>query len=534
MTARQETAQQRAARQRAIDQRAADQRAADQRATDQRATDQRATQQRTSRPGAARRGVAPARLVAHEVLTAVRTRDAYANLLLNAALKDSGLAGQDAALATELAYGTLRGRGTYDAIIGLCADRSLDQIDPMVLDALRIGVHQLLGMRVKTHAAVATTVDLVVAVAGRRPAGFANAVLRRIAPRDRESWIEIAAPDRTADPVGHLAVRYSHPRWIVTAFADALGESPDGDLSETEAALAADGIRPLVHLAAVPGLASSAELVAAGATAARWSAYGAYIEHGDPAAIEAVAQRRAGVQDEASQLAAQAVARVDAGPPVSVGGAPFSAGAGGERSSPATGERWLDLCAGPGGKARLLAGLAAQQDAVLLAADVHPHRAELTKAALSRVTAGQVVAADGLRPPWLPASFHRVLADVPCSGIGSLRRRPEIRWRRDPADIAALGKLQRELLMTSIDSAAPGGIVAYVTCSPHLAETREVLTDVLAVRGQVEVLDAPSIMSEVPGLACPGPHEKYAQFWPHRHGTDAIFVALLRVNGGRA
>lgn len=469
--------------------------------------------QDTARQDTARRGVAPARLVAHEVLTAVRTRDAYANLLLSAALRDARLTSQDAALATELVYGTLRGRGTYDAIISLCSDRGIDQIDPMVLDALRIGVHQLLGMRVKTHAAVATTVDLVIAVAGRRPSGFANAVLRRIAPRDHESWIEITAPDRTADPVGHLAVRYSHPRWIVMAFADALGERPDGDLSETEAALAADGIRPLVHLAAVPGLASPAELVAAGATAARWSAYGAYLEHGDPAAIEAVGQRRAGVQDEASQLAAQAVAR-------------------GESSAHSAGERWLDLCAGPGGKARLLAGLAAQQGAVLLAADVHPHRAELAKAALSQVAAGQVVAADGLRPPWLPASFHRVLADVPCSGIGSLRRRPEVRWRRDPADIAALAKLQRGLLLTAIDSAAPGGVVAYVTCSPHLAETTEVLSGVLAVRGQVEVLDAPSTMSEVPGLACPGPHEKYAQFWPHRHGTDAIFVALLRVSGG--
>ncbi len=160
------------------------------------------------------------------MLTAVTERDAYANLLLAAALRECGLHGQDAAFATELVYGTLRNRSCYDAIIGMCADRELDKIDPPVLDVLRLGAHQLLGMRVKAHAAVATTVDLAIAVAGRRPAGFVNAVLRRIAPRDLEAWIALAAPDREADPAGHLSIRYSHPRWIVAAFAEALGEQP--------------------------------------------------------------------------------------------------------------------------------------------------------------------------------------------------------------------------------------------------------------------------------------------------------------------
>ncbi len=211
------------------------------------------------------------RLTAYEVLSAVSGRGAYANLLLPAALRDAGLTGRDAALATELVNGTLRGRGTYDAIIGLCADRDLDRIDPPVRDVLRVGAHQLLGTRIKPHAAVATTVDLAAAVAGRRRAGFVNAVLRRVGTRDLESWIEIAAPSRAADPVGHLSVRYSHPRWIVSAFADAIG---DESLAETEAALAADRTRPAVTLAAVPGRGNVAELVAAGAVAARWSPYG--------------------------------------------------------------------------------------------------------------------------------------------------------------------------------------------------------------------------------------------------------------------
>lgn len=453
-----------------------------------------------------RSGAEAARRTACDVLLAASSRDAYANLLLAAALRERGLRGPDAALATELVYGTLRNRLCYDAVIGLCADRDLDRIDPPVLTALRLGTHQLLGMRVKSHAAVATTVDLAAAVAGRRPAGFVNAVLRRIALRDLESWIQVAAPDRAADPAGHLSVRYSHPRWMVAALADALGETAP-DLQQTETALAADQDRPAVTLAAAPGLATIDELVAAGAAAARWSRFGAYLAQGDPGALGPVAEGRAGVQDEASQLAAIALTRADI--------------AGDDRV-------WLDLCAGPGGKARLLAGIAAQQGASLVAADLHDHRARLTASAVRGTGAARVVTADGTRPAWRQAAFDRVLADVPCSGIGSLRRRPEARWRRNPSDIAALGDLQRSLLVSAIEAARPGGVVAYVTCSPHLAETRDVLDDVLGPRHDVEVLDCPALLGDVPDLRCPDPYSRYAQFWPHLHGTDAIFVALLR------
>jgi 16S rRNA (cytosine967-C5)-methyltransferase len=453
--------------------------------------------------------------MAYEVLAAVSERDSYANLLLAAALRDRGLRGQDAALATELTYGTLRNRACYDAIIGVCADRDLGKIDTPVLDVLRLGAHQLLGMRIKAHAAVATTVDLAIAVAGRRPAGFVNAVLRRIAQRDLESWLDVAATDRAADPVGHLSIRYSHPRWIVTAFADALGESEDlradgpaaSGLIETEAALAADQDRPDVTLAAVPGLADPGELVDAGAKPARWSPFGANLPGGDPGALTAVAEHRASVQDEASQLAVLALTRAETNGPDS---------------------EWLDLCAGPGGKARLLAGIGAERGAHLLAADVHEHRARLAAEALQRHHWARTVTADGTVPAWRSAAFDRVLADVPCSGLGSLRRRPEARWRRDAASVAALGDLQRELLAAAIEAARPGGLVAYVTCSPHLAETREVLDDVLARRTDLEVVDCPALLPEVPDLRCREPYSRYAQFWPHRQGTDAIFVAILR------
>jgi 16S rRNA (cytosine967-C5)-methyltransferase len=504
------------------------------------------------------------------VLRAVAERDAYANLLLPVLLRERGLTGRDAALATELTYGALRGQGSYDAILAICSDRDLERIDPPLRLVLRLGAHQLLATRVGAHAAVATSVDLARDVAGSRPAGFVNAVLRRVATRDLAAWLEIAAPSRADDPVGHLSVRYSHPRWIVSALAEALGEDPAAGLAETEAALAADGERPLVTLCAVPGLADAAELAASGGRPARWSPFGAYLAEGDPAQVAAVAEGRAGVQDEASQLAALALARVDlaAGPSQTP---PLSAG-----------PLWLDLCAGPGGKARLLAGLAGAAGARLLAADVRPHRARLVRDAVAGIAgdsaaggsaggglagggsagggsaaggsaaggsaavgsaggdspaAGSaaavsasagVVVADGTAPAWRSGAFARVLADVPCSGLGALRRRPEGRWRRSPGDVAALGPLQRALLGAALDSAAPGGVVAYVTCSPHTAETRDVVRDVLAGRDDVEVLDAPAALPEIPGLRCPDPHGAFAQFWPHRHDTDAIFLALLR------
>jgi 16S rRNA (cytosine967-C5)-methyltransferase len=465
------------------------------------------------------------RRAACDVLCAVTERDAYANLLLPAVLAQRGLTGRDAALATELTYGTLRGQGTYDAVLAICSDRDLGTLDLAVREILRLGTHQLLATRVAPHAAVATSVDLVRDIVGQRAAGFVNAILRRVATRDLEAWLEIAAPSRAEDIVGHLAVRYSHPRWIVTALSDALGETragqagqpsgagPEPDLAETEAVLAADNERPKVTLCAVPGLAEPGELAEWSAGPARWSEFGAYLRDGDPARIPAVAQARAGAQDEASQLAAIALTRVAVS---------------GDDS------RWLDLCAGPGGKSRLLAGLAARSGARLVAAELRPHRARLVQSALSGWRSATparpagVVVADGTRPAWPAGAFDRVIADVPCSGLGALRRRPEARWRRSPETVSGLHGLQRRLLNTALDSVRPGGAVAFVTCTPHLAETRAVLTDVLPGRPDIEVLDAPAILAEVPGLACPDPDSRYAQFWPHRHGTDAIFIALLR------
>jgi 16S rRNA (cytosine967-C5)-methyltransferase len=441
------------------------------------------------------------RRVAFDLLRAVAERDAYANLTLPALLREQGLDSRDAAFATELGYGTLRGRGTYDVVLAACVDRPLAQVDPPVLDLLRLGTHQLLGMRVPSHAAVGATVELARAVAGEGRGSFVNAVLRRVGRHDLATWLAEVAPGYDTDPVGNLAVVHSHPRWVVSALRDALG----GSLTQTAALLAADNVPALVTLVARPGRSTVAELAEAGAGPGRWSPYAAVLAAGDPGGIPAVRDGRAGVQDEGSQLVALALAA-----------APIEG----------SDERWLDLCAGPGGKAALLGAVAAGRGAALLAAEVAPHRAGLVARVVGD-TAG-VVVADGRAPAWRSASFDRVLVDAPCTGLGALRRRPEARWRRRLEDVAGLTALQSELLRAGLDAVRPGGLVAYVTCSPHLAETRSVVLDVLhrlrAAGHQVERVDARPYLPGVPDLGT-GPD---VQLWPHLHGTDAMYLSLLR------
>ncbi len=436
------------------------------------------------------------RLAAYDVLRAVSADDAYANLVLQQLLRERGLAGRDAALTTELVGGTLRGRGTYDAVLAVLANRA---VDPPVLDALRLGTHQLLAMRVPGHAAVATTVDLVRYRVGHRPAGFVNAVLRKVSAHDLAGWVRRVAPDPASDPTGHLAVATSHPRWVVDTLAEALGRP-----EELDALLAADNERPRVTLVARPGLSTVAELGGEPTP----SPLGVSLDGGDPGALPAVRDGRAGVQDAGSQLVALALTRA----PV----------AGGD-------EHWLDVCAGPGGKTALLAALAADRGATVLAAELQPHRALLVRQALraaSRGVAG-VVTADGTRPAWPAGRFDRVLVDAPCSGLGALRRRPESRWRRQPADVTALAGLQRALLDAALDSTRSGGVVGYVTCSPVLAETVDVVRATLADRADARLDDAVPLLPEVEDAGCaslPGA----VQLWPHRHGTDAMFLAVLR------
>lgn len=455
---------------------------------------------------------ADARRVAYDVLRAVDDRDAYANLLLPAKLREARLDRREAALATELTYGTLRGSGCYDEIVGVCSDRDVTRVDPPLLDVLRLGAHQLLATRIPDHAAVGETVALARAVVGGGAARFANAVLRKVATRGLDDWISIVAPSFDTDPVGRLAVAHSHPRWIVSAVRDALA----GDLDETRAFLAANNTPARVMLAATPGRSTVEELAESGARRAPYSPYAAYLAEGDPASVPAVTDRRATVQDEGSQLVALALAN-----------APLDGDAGGPDTA------WLDLCAGPGGKAALLGGLAEGREARVIAADRQHHRARLARRAVDGDTVA-VVCADGAVPAWPDGRFDRVLVDAPCTGLGALRRRPELRWRRQPSDVASARPPQRALLEAALSAVRPGGAVAYVTCSPHIAETSLVVDDVLRAAARsdggaaaAEPIDARPLLPGAPGLG-DGPH---IQLWPHRHGTDAMFLALLRKTG---
>jgi 16S rRNA (cytosine967-C5)-methyltransferase len=226
------------------------------------------------------------------------------------------------------------------------------------------------------------------------------------------------------------------------------------------------------------------------------------------------------VQDEGSQLVALALAAAPIDGPDA---------------------RWLDLCAGPGGKAALLAALAAERGARIVANEMQPHRADLVRRALGLDSARptraegveEVTVADGTAAPWDPGSFDRVLVDAPCTGLGALRRRPEARWRRQPEDLDALLPLQRALLTSAVDLVRPGGVVLYATCSPVLAETRDVVGSLLVKRDDVKLADAAALMTTADGLRadvpdCAGPLQGTVQLWPHRHGTDAMFLALLR------
>lgn len=436
------------------------------------------------------------RRTAFEVLREVTGQDAFANLALGQALTHHQMTGRDAALCTELVSGTCRMTGTLDAIIETAAGRPLGSLQPAVVDVLRLGAYQLLATRIPTHAAVTATVDLAALSIGERVAGVVNAITRKVSARSLDQWLDQLTAGLDAREA--LALRTWHPRWIVDAYADVL---PAEELAD---ALAAGNVPPVPTLVVRPGLAEVADL---DGEPTRYSPFGAR-RPGNPGDVPAVKASRAGVQDEGSQLVAAALAGVEApaGP-------------------------WLDVCAGPGGKAALLRGLADRDDNFLVAAELLPHRAGLVAQSLAGYPGAghQVVVADGTVPAWRADGFARVLLDAPCTGLGSLRRRPESRWRKRPDQIAQLAGLQSWLLDHALDSVVAGGVLAYVTCSPHPAETAAV---VAGVADRVEVLDAPAILDRVARTPVPGAaaatDPRYVQLWPHRHGTDAMFLALLR------
>ena len=454
------------------------------------------------------------RAAAFDVLLAVEEADSYANLLLPPLLRERRIFGRDAAFATELTYGTLRMQGRYEAIIEAASDRKLVELDRPVQVALRLGSHQLLSMRVPPHAAVSETVALARDRISAGPAQLVNAVLRRVSEKPMAQWLDELAPGETERD---LSVRYSHPEWILRAFRQALKTAqPEKVGAALVELLEANNVPPQVHLVVRPGLAGDAVLDTVETTPAAYARTARYLEGGDPGQLPALRAGKVGVQDEGSQLVTLAAAA-----------APIEG----------SDSRWLDLCAGPGGKAALLASLLADHGGgQFVANELHPHRTKLVEQNLRAIpesVAVELRTGDGRELGELePGSYDRVVLDAPCTGLGALRRRPESRWRRTTADLPELTALQRNLLGSALRALRPGGVAAYITCSPHVAETALVVSDAIrdaAKEGiEVEKLDAPKLLDQVAKKPLEGLSGPYAQLWPHVHGTDAMFLALLR------
>lgn len=435
---------------------------------------------------------------------AVDVDDAYANLALPAKIKEFGLSSNDAGLATELTYGTLRMQGFYDRVIANAAARDIDTIDLVVLNILRMGVHQLLNMRVAQHAAVDESVNLAEHMASLGAVGFVNAVLRRTSRHDLEDWQEFITKDiSNADE--RLAALYSHPVWIVRALKQSLEAEDIGE--ELENLLASDNVNPRVTLVELPGFVDANDEVEGEPT--KFSPLGMSLNTGgDPTRFARVREGVVRVQDEGSQLAALVLSRHHEITP---------------------GEKWLDMCAGPGGKAALLAAEATLGGAELTANEVIPGRADLVRKALAILPDVDVVTGDGVDIGLdQPNTYDRILLDAPCTGLGALRRRPEARWRKSPKDVGDLTALQAQLLTSALHALKPGGVLAYVTCSPHLAETRAIVEGALRKNQNVSELDARAVLSDVAMETIDIAGDSLSvQLWPHRHGTDAMFISLL-------
>lgn len=461
------------------------------------------------------------RTLVFQVLLAVEAKDAYANLLLPPRITRAHISGRDAGFATELTYGTLRSQGYYDWIIDECSSRPVAALEKEVLIILRMGLHQLLNMRVATHAAVSESVNLTKQEANEGAAGLVNGVLRQAVRLADSGELDFRLDGLSKSR--RLTIEYSHPAWIIAAYRAALSEHaklgaqiPSDD--DSLAALLAENNRaPYINLVARPGLADRETLADAiedmgqDVAYSTLSPWGLIVSGGDPASLEEVRQARAGVEDQGSQL----VAALAATYPL-------------EGSD----QNWLDLCAGPGGKAALMAALGRERGAQLIANEISPHRAKLVEDSVQALDNVKVTQNDGTHFPLREDGYDRVLVDAPCTGLGALRRHPESRYRARNETIPDITDLQARLLNRALEVCRPGGLVIYATCSPHPAETTFLVERVLKERKDGQLLDLTPVWDQLidaeawpQGLGCA---DKYLQLWPHIHASDAMFAVVIR------
>jgi 16S rRNA (cytosine967-C5)-methyltransferase len=443
------------------------------------------------------------RALAFELLRRVEEDDSYANLLLPKLLEDAKVDSRDAGFIQELSFGTLRNRLFYEKVIEIASSREIKSIDAHARIVLLLGAHQILGMRVPAHAAINESVNLAKEKASKSAVGFVNAVLRRVSEKSRDQWISNVG-DSAESQDERLSFIYSHPLWIVKSLRAALESRGLGE--SIEGLLVADNTAAKVSVAALPGFANVEELSDIG-TRGSASPIGMELRV-PPSRVPQIQAGHVRVQDQGSQLAVLALLAAE----ITIDDT-----------------KWLDLCAGPGGKAALLSAVAAQRSVSFEANELSAHRAKLVEQALKPISNIKVSIGDGRRIGAFGERYSRVLLDAPCTGLGALRRRPESRWRKKPTDIPELSKLQKDLFEASWDALLAGGVLGYVTCSPHLSETTALVTWAESkFRDNIELLPANDILNEInPDLGLDTGF-RTAQLWPHIHGTDAMFIALFR------
>ena len=430
------------------------------------------------------------RLLAFDLLTEVNRNEGYSNLLLPQALNASNLEERDRSLVTELLYGTIRMQGKHDWVLAQISDRPWSEVDPGIVDICRLGVHQIHEMRIPDHAAVAATVEVARKRIGESKASFVNALLRSVTRKAMEDWF--SPLESITDPVERLAIQYSHPEWIVSAYYDLLKS-----WEEVEDALKINNEAATPTLVSWPGNSTQRDLIDVGGEPTQFSPYGAHWK-GNPGALDLIKSRKIGVQDEGSQLVAEVFAKA------------------------AQGTSWLDMCAGPGGKAALLSSIARTRGITFTANEISAARAEL----VSQVVHGdRVLVSDGRTIGSLTEKFDAILIDAPCTGLGALRRRPEVRWRRTLQDLRALTQLQRELVESAIQALEPGGVLGYATCSPHLAETSIQIADIKKHHPDLQLIP---IDEYLPANLDGATRDGAMSLWTHKHGTDAMYLALFR------
>lgn len=440
------------------------------------------------------------RRTALDILMRVERDRAFAEPILDRELSQGNLAGSDRGLLTELVYGVLRRQGTLDFLVDAFAANRSTRLERAVLVILRLGLYQLFFLdRIPVSAAVNESVNLAKAVAPRAT-GFVNAILRR-ADRERQS---LPWPDRENDPAAYIAARHSHPRWLVERWIEQLGVPEAEELAASMSEQAPLTIR--VNTLRTTRETLMAEFAAAGIAAepTSWAPHGVRIA--SKAAVTALPGFSEGlfaVQDESSQLAALLL-------------------------DPKPGERVLDACAAPGGKATYLAQLMDNRGEIL-ACDISAKKLRLVTEAATRLGIGiiRTVAADAAKPDAIPdgPSFDRILLDAPCSGLGVIRRNPEGKWWKTPEDVARLTVTQRNILDALALRLRTGGVILYSTCSTMEAENEGIIDDFLSRNGGFVLEDLNAFYPDTEGLFT---DRGVFRSWPHRHGMDGFFAARLR------